>query len=262
MTTFTDSVLVSFADWDKLGSIPRWARGFNTQRNTVAEISKAEDLPEIIVLKAPSANIHGAQQRQIHNFVERLEHSTQPFKLVLSFATKKSANLENMVEVLRLFSSDLRPNIEISSNIETLEESLNEAFAKFLLVETESGRDPLANARNVVAAVRPLLAASGRLSAKAIAEKFGMSVAQLARQIGQSRQALSKTPDAPGIQMFLRPYERIFRLRTVFSNRNFHAWLERPNRELDDASPMELLNESHADIIADLVEDMLLGTPA
>lgn len=259
---FQESVSVSFADWDKLGSIPRWARGFNTRRNTVAEISKADELPGIIVIKAPNPKIHGQQQRHIHNFIERLEQSKQAFKLVLSFTSKRSADVEDMVEVLRLFPPDLCANIEISSKLDSLEESINEALAKYFLFDLESGSDRLANAKNVVKAVRPLLASSGRLSAKAVATEFGIPVAQLAKQIGVSRQTLSKTPDSPRIQMLLRPYERIFRLRSIFSKSDFLAWLERPNRELDDSSPMEVIKASHADIVADLVEDMLLGTPA
>jgi hypothetical protein len=89
-----------------------------------------------------------------------------------------------------------------------------------------------------------------------------MPVGQQARQIGQSRQAISKTPDAPKIQTLLRPYERIFRLRSIFSKDDFLAWLERPNRELDDSSPMEIIKTGRAEIIADLVEDMLLGAPS
>jgi uncharacterized protein (DUF2384 family) len=122
--------------------------------------------------------------------------------------------------------------------------------------------EALASTKNVVNAVRPLLADSGRLSAKAIAAEFGMPVAQLAKQIGRSRQAISKTPDDPKIQMSLRPYERIFRLRSIFTKDDFLAWLERPNRELDDSSPMEIIKTGRAEIIADLVEDMLLGAPS
>ena len=57
MTSLQESILVSFADWNKPGSVPRWARGFNTQRSTVSEISEADHLPGIIVLKAPTTKI-------------------------------------------------------------------------------------------------------------------------------------------------------------------------------------------------------------
>ena len=118
------------------------------------------------------------------------------------------------------------------------------------------------NVKNIVAAVQPLMMPGGRLSAKSIAAEFEISTDQLAAQIGQPKQALSKKPDAPEVQELLRPYERVFHLRAIFSKSDFLAWLERPNREIDDSSPMELINAGHADIIADLVEDMLLGTPA
>ena len=64
------------------------------------------------------------------------------------------------------------------------------------------------------------------------------------------------------LMISLLPYERILHLRSIFSGSDFLAWLERPNREVDDSSPMELINAGHADIVADLVEDMLLGVPA
>ena len=262
MMNLEESVSVSFTDWNRPGSIPRWARGLNTQRNTIAEISKAEDLPEIIVLTAPNPRVDGLQRRRIHEFVERLEQSTRAITVVISFTSKRSAEIENMVEVLRLFPPKLCSNIEISSNRDSLEESLKGALAKYFFIDTESERDSLANAKNVVKAVRPLLAPSGRLSAKAIAAEFGLPVAQLARQMGQSRQALGKTPDARSVQMQLRPYERVFRLRSIFSKSDFLAWLEQPNRELENSSPKEIISDGRVEIVADLVEDMLLGAPA
>ena len=53
--------------------------------------------------------------------------------------------------------------IEISSRLDTLEDSLNEALAKSFFFELERERDPLASAKNVVEAVRPLLAAKAAL---------------------------------------------------------------------------------------------------
>jgi hypothetical protein len=262
MTSFQNSVLVSFAGWNKLGSIPRWAQGFNAQRSTISEISKADHLPGIIVLKAPTSKIHDLQRRQLNSFVKRVEQTNQLVKIVLSFASKKSTNFESMLEALSLFPKELSSNIEISANFGALEDSFKEALVKYYLLESERKRDPLASAKNVVKVVRPLLADSGRLSAKAIAAEFGISVAQLAKQFEQSRQSLSKTPDAPGIQKRLRPYERIFRLRTTLTQSDFLAWLALPNRELDKLSPMELINSGRAEIVADLVEDMLLGAPA
>ena len=262
MTSLQESILVSFADWNKPGSVPRWARGFNTQRSTVSEISEADHLPGIIVLKAPTTKILDFQRRRLNNLAERVERSNHAVKIILSFASKKSTGLDSMVEALSWFPPGMSSMIEISSRLDTLEDSLNEALAKSFFFELERERDPLASAKNVVEAVRPLLADSGRLSAKAIAAEFGISVAKLANQIGHSRQALSKTPDARRIQNLLRPYEKIFRLRTTLSKSDFLAWLERPNHELDDSSPMELINAKRPEVIADLAEDMLLGTPA
>jgi hypothetical protein len=95
-----------------------------------------------------------------------------------------------------------------------------------------------------------------------VARVFDLSTAKLGELIGKSRQTLAKTPDAPAIQSDLRPFERIARLRSVLTDKQFRAWLHRPNRQLDEAAPMDLINEKRTDVVADLADDMLLGTPS
>jgi hypothetical protein len=126
----------------------------------------------------------------------------------------------------------------------------------------QSSPDPLADVKEVMAATAILHASSGRLSATRTAEVFGLSVAKLGKVIERSRQALTQTPDAESIQEALRPFERIARLRAVLHGGEFLAWLNRANHHLDGQPPMALINEGRAKIVADLAEDMLLGTPS
>ena len=137
-----------------------------------------------------------------------------------------------------------------------------EAVAKYVAEREEAFPDPLAEAQEVIDATAALLAPSGRLSAYAIAELFGLKKARMAELLGRSPQALAKTPDAPTIQDALRHFERIARLRAVFPDDRFRAWLLRKNRHLEDHSPMELIGTGRAAIVADLVESMLTGTPS
>ena len=69
--------------------------------------------------------------------------------------------------------------------------------------------------RGVIDATSDLRAKSGRLSATLVAEAFGISVAEVARSLGQSRQAVTKTSDSKSLQKDLQPFERIARLRSV-----------------------------------------------
>ncbi len=123
------------------------------------------------------------------------------------------------------------------------------------------GSDPLGNLASVIAATSGLRAESGRLSAQRIAASFGLSVAELAKLLGKSRQAVSKTADAESIQEGLAPFARIARLRAVLSDEDFRAWLHLPNELLDGHSPSTVIRDGKAGVVADLAEDMLSGSP-
>jgi uncharacterized protein (DUF2384 family) len=121
--------------------------------------------------------------------------------------------------------------------------------------------DPLGRLKSIIAATADLRAASGRLSARRVAEAFGMTLAQLATAIGKARQTVWKTDDAEALQPRLFAFERTARLRTVLSESDFRSWLNMPNEQLDDRTPIELIRNGEADTVADLAEDMLTGSP-
>ena len=121
--------------------------------------------------------------------------------------------------------------------------------------------DPLGRLKSVIAATADLRATSGRLSARRVAEAFGLTLAQLAAAIGKARQTVWKTDDAEALQPRLFAFERTARLRTVLPESDFRSWLNMPNEQLDDRTPIELIRNGEADTVAELAEDMLTGSP-
>jgi hypothetical protein len=129
-------------------------------------------------------------------------------------------------------------------------------------IETAPRPSPLDQVSEIVKATGDLRAASGNLSAEAVASVFGVSLSQLADWLGRSRQALNKTPDADSVQTELGFFERVARLRAVVPGDGFLKWLRMPNLQLDDKKPLELLTSGERQVVADLVDDMLTGAPA
>jgi len=121
---------------------------------------------------------------------------------------------------------------------------------------------PLDQVRSVVAATKSLRAPSGKLSAPAVARLFGVSVSKLAKWLHRSRQSLNKSPEADSLQQQLSYFERIARLGAVLDAPNdFRKWLRMANKELEGRTPLQLLDEGRWEVLADLVEDMLTGSP-
>lgn len=142
-----------------------------------------------------------------------------------------------------------------------------ELAAKLSLIEAKlkiapPRPSPLDQVKELVEATGDLRTANGKLSASAVATAFGVSLSQLAGWLDRSRQALSKTPDAPSVQDELAFFERVARLRAVLPKAGFLKWLRMSNTELDDKPPLELLAKGERQVVADLVEDMLTGAPA
>ena len=105
---------------------------------------------------------------------------------------------------------------------------------------------------------------SGRLDAGRIAEWLGISLTRLSKAIGRSVQSVHKTPAAAGLQDPLAVLARIATsLTTMFETREqSRIWLNAPNPDLDRVTPMSLLAKGKANIVADLLEDALLGHPS
>jgi CheY-like chemotaxis protein len=104
---------------------------------------------------------------------------------------------------------------------------------------------------------------SGRLDAGRVAAFFGMAPARLAKILGRSPQAVHKTPDAESLQEHLAVFARIATsLLSAFQGKEqARIWLNSPHPDLDETRPIELLKKKKQDVVAELLEDALLGHP-
>lgn len=186
--------------------------------------------------------------------------------VVLVFTCAKTPDPFRLADILRHLALP-SGRVEVAFGADQLPGSVCEAFAKHLLLTERhvasepSTPDPLAGARKVIAATKNLRAANGRLSAQAVADRFGLKLAQLAKACGKTKQAVAQTPDAPSLQAALRQFERVARLEAVLTHDEFRAWLNQSNQHLDGDAPIDLLQGGEVEVVADLAESMLTGTP-
>jgi hypothetical protein len=118
--------------------------------------------------------------------------------------------------------------------------------------------DDLAELPGVVAATQFLRPKQQGLDAEVVRELFGLSRADLARVTGFQQETIRKTPDSERLQMPLGSFERIARLLTLNPDRKqFLSWLNSPNSELDDKTPLKLIKEKKGHIVESLVYDVL-----
>ncbi len=280
MNHVIEKLPIQFAGLRRKARVPVWAKAWNVTSTTLEKLRRAEIKPGIVVIQSvkPSELMQGGP------YLPEWDNKTtgaNPY-LVVEFSKPAEHSATELAEVLRLFPG--KAQVEFAYGPGELKKSLTQSIAKYwaqtgapksLIIGENSEipaasekaplkrmmttTDALGEAREVIAAIRPLLAASGRLSAPKVAELFGFSTARLGELIGSTRQALGKTPDAPAIQEKLRPLEHIARLLAVFGRRDFRAWLHRKNYHLDDHTPMEIIESKRAGVVADLVESMLTG---
>jgi len=150
---------------------------------------------------------------------------------------------------------------EVAAKVTELEDCI--ARVNTALGEAPPRPSPLDEMQALVESTGDLRVANGNLSAAAIAKVFGISLNQLARWLGRTRQALSKTPDADSLQNDLAYFERVARLRVALKSEDaFRKWLRTPNDQLDGATPLSLMaNRDEWQIMVDYVEDALTGAP-
>jgi hypothetical protein len=104
---------------------------------------------------------------------------------------------------------------------------------------------------------------SGRLDAKRIGSLFGVKLSDMARILGRDLSAVHKTPAAPSLQPGLALFERIGAplLYLAGSPENLRIWLNAPNPDLEDEAPLAMLKNGEGEIVAELLEDALVGQP-
>jgi CheY-like chemotaxis protein len=101
---------------------------------------------------------------------------------------------------------------------------------------------------------------TGRLDARLIAERLGVSVNRLAPAAGVSQQALSKRPDSPRAQKPLAGVARVLgALDELGVGDRAKMWLNTPHPRLGGEPPLELILGGRAGEVARMLERALEG---
>lgn len=252
-------VPVSFAGLTTPGRVPPWASRWKPKRTTVDELCQEHPLAGVLVVSTSGLPDMTRERVRLAALAEHVLKAVHPVRVVLNFK-KGGHTTDELFEAFKLFRG-ATSRLEVADGDELLEKSLNEAMAKYRIEDEERGPDPLAQAREVIAVTESLLSDKGRLDAKAVADALGIPWTRLAVLLGSTKQTVGKTPDSPALQGPLRPYEQIARLRAVLPEKGVLAWMQRPNVHLDDNTPLQIIESGRAEVVADLVESMLTGTP-
>jgi hypothetical protein len=103
---------------------------------------------------------------------------------------------------------------------------------------------------------------SGRLDARLIAERLGVSVSRLAPAAGVSQQALSARPDSLRAQAGLLHVARVLAALDEMLPRGQHAmWLRTPRTRFAGEAPLAMLLDGRAEPLARELEGALEGLP-
>lgn len=242
---------------------PGWAREYAHRVVAGPEIRHLKSLPWLTIVQATAPASIARHSGFLSILAQQTKNSPVPAKVVFLFSDGPRLRAHDFSAVLRWFPASV---VEFAQGARNGALAVEEAWAK---LQKEMGgapkrgpeRDVLGQIKGVIEATSDLRAESGRLSATLVAEAFGVAVAEVARSLGQSRQAVSKTPDAKSLQKGLHLFERIARLRTVLAAKDFVAWLNMARPEFDNRAPIDLVRERKVAIVADLAEDMLTGAP-
>ncbi len=207
-----------------------------------------------------------AQIRQVaHSFDAVPSESLTNLILFCFKCNWRAVNSEKLKRWLTAFDSPER--VTFAKDWDGVLLRVREAVAKSALCAAKESLPPprpsvLDEITQITEASDELRTSSGRLSAESIAELFGISESELARLVGRSPQSLWKTPDAESLQDQLTYFEKIGRLRLVLKTREkFRKWLHTANPRLADRRPIELIRQKRWQVLADLVDDILVGSP-
>jgi hypothetical protein len=248
--------------------IPRWIVSFSPNVANEGEVMKLTRLPQLTVVRAGTPRRVLAHAGFLSSLALCLSKTPMPAKILFVFdrANRPIAATE-MINVLAFFeeSGERMADVEFARGGDEAAFALQEAVAKIFALRGRSSvgeaEDPLGKLESVISATADLRGDSGKLSAQKAATVFGLSVAELARLIGRGRQGVTKTPEANSLQPLLAPFERVARLKTRLSQGAFRSFLNMANEQLDDRTPLEVIRSGRVEVVADLVEDMLTGSP-
>lgn len=107
--------------------------------------------------------------------------------------------------------------------------------------------------------------ATGRLNAIAIANYYGLSIAEMARILKRPVTTIHRTPDSISLQTSLYPFRRIAGAASYIRGKDnlpcsLKIWLNTPNRQFG-MTPLDVIRRGKAAMLADWMEDAVLGLP-
>lgn len=249
---------------------PIWARAWLAERAvTASRVGAVLRLPDLTVISVKEPASLLAKPAFLEDLAQKHRQAPKPSQLVFVF-DRGPISREQLMEVLGYFTADRIAEILFAHGAEQAMLVVSEVEAKRLVLDQHKAKrrahppaaDPLAELADIAATTQTFRADSGRLSAEKLAPAFGISLAELAHLVGRSRQSVSKTPDAPSLQQGLQPFARTARLLSHLSAADFKAWLQTPNTQLDGLTPLEAIRQGEGEVVADLADDMLSGSPA
>src|SRR5260370_41622067 len=254
--------------------VPDKLTGWHIEAMPSGSLSQTATVPDVTVVQLSDET----QPANLKAMMPRLAHLQTGFpqgSFVVFALTRPAQSAPRKVKAqqrrLQGILDEINHGLQAFPNPERVDVSVvqyePELTAKLRLIEAKlkiapPRPSPLDRVDKVVKATEDLRVKSGNLSAAAIAFNFGVSLNQLARWLGRTRQALSKTPDADSLQDELAFFERVARLRAAVPRDRFLKWLRMPHAELDDKQPLELMATGERQVVADLVGDILTGAPA
>lgn len=110
---------------------------------------------------------------------------------------------------------------------------------------------------------------TGRLDANLIADLLGLSLPDIARFCGVSKQSITHHPDSSGIQAKLRALDDVAQalLWCGDSEAKLRAWLKRSNRDFPEVdgkklSPLDLILRGHAELVTQKIHNLRTGHPS
>ncbi len=246
-------------------------RGWKTGATDLDELQDRDSLPDITVVDVPwQLSVH-ALKLFANTLARKQDKSGTASFLILNFHWPKGPEKPTVVRFLRHFRRPDRIQVYVSPKREVLKAAV-EAIEPTIDVlrspgakETSDREAPqpsmLDKMQKVLDVTKDLRTEGGKLSAKPIADLYNVTQTELGRWLGKQKQGFIKTPDADSLQNDLEYFERIARLRIALSDEDFRKWLRMPNELLDGQTPIQLLSEGKWQIVADLVADMITGSP-
>ncbi len=265
-TTKPERFVIAVAGKTPASFHPNLPQNWHVQRIDFRNLLQRSQLTPITIVEAKYATGKSSIASVTRALADQQQASGSANLIVICDEVHGAIN--DSIQLLQQFPRPER--VSIMRSVDETRQRIGEFVAKYhVLQERENtpGVDkprpsPIDHVREIVEASNDLREENGNLSAKKIADLFGLSLGDVARWLGGTRQALSKTPDADSLQDALGYFERIARLRTILTDAAaFRKWLRIPNPALDGKRPIDFLKKKLWQELADFVDDTLTGSP-